>query len=201
MSIYSKKEAKIQFYILYFAFIAITLYFILPQFNDYLTAKNWIEVEVTPKKKEVKSIEELLVHTNSANNAKLISVSDLEIRVRPNAVWGRYLIIREMTEFIFFFIGLWFVLKVLKSLQSEDLFKNSTSQYLSKTGWLFVTGGIINYLDKYFMNFYILKELEFSSYRIINHGGIYLLVGCFIVYFSRYYRKGIELQAENSLTI
>lgn len=154
MAMYSKKEANVQFYILFFAFLAITLFFILPQFKDNLNGKEWIGIDVTPKVKNSINIADSLLSKNKTATAKLVSQSNLFVKVQPNTGWGWYVFFQDIFSFFMFFIGLWYVLKFLKALQSEDRFESKTAFYILRVGQLVVLGGILAYANKYFINYF-----------------------------------------------
>ena len=134
-------------------------------------------------------------------SARLVAQPDMIIEVKPNTGWGLYFLIKEVFAFIIFFVALWYLIRVLEGFKSENNFQNRTALYLLRLGQVLFFVGIFLVLDKYFINWYILEQLEFVSYKISSDGGAYLLFGALLIYISNYYKKGLVLQTENELTV
>ncbi|MGN7783305.1 DUF2975 domain-containing protein [Niabella sp. 22666] len=201
MATYTRKNATRQAYIIFAAFIAITLFFIVPQFTGYFTGENWIRVDVQKRKNAPVRISNTLIQTDSISHSRLIAYPDFKLEIQPGSSWGIYFLVRELSGFVFAFISLWYILKAIKNMQSEDSFEQTTFEAIYKIGRILIFAGIVIYLDKYFLNWYLLKTLGYSFYKVPSGGGIYLFFGALSIYFSRYYRRGILLQTESELTV
>lgn len=201
MATYSKKDASIQFYILFFSFLGITLFFIIPQFKDYFVGKMPIEIDVQKRKETKLDLKDSVLYSSEKSNAKLISQPDIVIEMASNSGWGLFFVLQELIEFVLLFVALWYLLKFMKAMQSEDRFEDKTQHYMLRVGQLLVLGGLLSYVNKYFMNFYLLDKLGFDGYKVSVVNGEYLLIGAILIYFSRYYKKGLQLQQENDLTV
>lgn len=201
MATYTKKEAGWQFYILFFAFLGITLFFIVPQFLNYFTGKEDFEIDVNQRKETQLNLKDSVLFTSQLDNSQLVSKPDLVLRMKPTSHWGPLFLLQKILEFVFVFIGLWYLLKFLNSLQSGDRFENNTQKYLLRLGQLIFFGAILSHVNKYFMNFYLLDHLGYGGYRISSTYGKLLIVGVILIYFAAYYKRGLQLQQENDLTV
>lgn len=200
MAISTRIEARNQSRVLFFAFLAITLFFTTPQFKNYLTGQKWIEVNVKPRKNNKEFLLTDSIHKGSSES-RLVVKQDIVLEVPALKTWGIYFFIRELADYIFLFFCLWYLLKVMNGIKSEDSFENATSSALSKLGNAIILIAIISFLDRLFINFYVLRELNYSGFKLESSSGNYLLVGVLIIYLSRYYKKGLSLKKENDLTI
>ncbi len=201
MARYSKKEARWQFYILFFAFLGITLYFIVPQFINYFTGKEDIEIDVRKRKETQLNLKDAVLFKSQLSNSQLVSKPDLVIKMKSNSGWGIFFVLQEFFGFVLLFAGLWFLIKFLKALQSEDQFENNTQRYVLRLGQLLIFSGLLSIINKYFMNFYLLDRLGYAGYKSSSENGEYLLLGVLLIYFSRYYKRGLQLQQENNLRV
>lgn len=198
----SNKEAKVQFYVLFFGIVAITLFFVLPDFVDYVKGEKWVEVEVKPKNKKHNIInKDSIYEWNQERNATLNIDSYFKMKVRPDKGWGLYFLVREVIGYIIFFLAFWYVLKLLKQFKTERNFENDTASTFSFLGGVILLGGFLAFADKYFLNLFLLKKMGFPNYKISVYAGEFLLFGAMVIYFGRYYRKGLDLKKENDLTV
>lgn len=201
MATYSKKETRWQFYLLFFAFLGISLLFLVPQFRDNLNGREWIGVDVEPAGKDILPGKDSVLITNISGNSRLVDKSRLQLEVDPGAGWGFYFFLQNIFSFVLVFIGLWYLLKFSKALQSEDRFENSTSVFILRLGQLLIFSGIISYLNRLFLNYYLLEKLGFEGYASKESYIELAAIGLFLVYISKFYKKGMQLQQETDLTV
>ncbi|GGI56487.1 DUF2975 domain-containing protein [Winogradskyella haliclonae] len=107
---------------------------------------------------------------------------------------------------LMFIYSVYILIRNLKFLVRRDFFNNKLVQCFSKSGKLFFFSGIVGFLASIcgILNIAIIKDFGSQAYLNIDSKSLYIMLmilGFFLLLFSKVLDKGNEIQQENDLTI
>ncbi|MDO1502347.1 DUF2975 domain-containing protein [Winogradskyella maritima] len=105
-----------------------------------------------------------------------------------------------------FIIGTYVLISKLSYLVKGDFFNLILIQSFQKSGRLFLLSGIVGFVASIagMLNLVVVKDFSSQAYLNIDSKSLYLMLmilGLFLLLFSKVLKRGGQLQTENDLTI
>ncbi|MFD1062412.1 DUF2975 domain-containing protein [Winogradskyella litorisediminis] len=118
----------------------------------------------------------------------------------------KLIFIAKSFALITFIIGVYALINKSKYLIKRDFFNLKLIKGFSKSGKLFLFSGIVGFITSLIeiLNLIILNDFSSQAYLNIDSKSLYIMLmimGLFLLLFSKVLSKGGEIQQENDLTI
>lgn len=118
----------------------------------------------------------------------------------------KVIFIFKVIALLMFIFGVYVLISKLKFLVRRDFFNLILIHCFSKSGKLFLVSGIIGFTASIFdiLNLAVVKDFGSQAYLNMDSKSLYIMLmilGLFLILFSKVLNKGNQIQQENDLTI
>lgn len=118
-----------------------------------------------------------------------------------------FIIIHNLLTFALYIIIAYLLKEIFNSINPNKSFYIENANRIRNIGLCLLIGGVLNLLHGYFLSGYvnqIIKDFGFMKFQTINIIFYYqnsFFMGFLVLALSQVYKRGVELQEENELTV
>lgn len=123
------------------------------------------------------------------------------VQVNPTTPFGYYTMLITFIHLLLGIFTLWTFRKILKEIQLESPFTGKVVRLLKYVAAVFVAADFVKIINYIIFNQYLHQQIPTQGFKLQSEIGNGFIIGAITYVIAVIYQRGVELQAENNLTV